>query len=689
MVADGDSSSRYCSENDSEDKYDHENENEECIVVHGDNDSNCLKISKVYSEEPRLEIARSGVVAKRLTPTLIAYPSVVLAKKSDTSVDTKRRSLENASNSSLSVMKEKKSHKELSYKSGRKEENLRIEGNGNSSKVVEREKNVPVLSMKNNDSTRDTVETIKASVDSKNINTASSSKTRLKTKTKTKRKTKTNTKTKATDVLLDSDFEISKKYNLDSTDMSLIYSLTPLLDPEYQENLNEERTLRESLSSLSSMSVERTLILDRSVGERRIYEEGCNYDWFDSSYDDDSDTYESFDEICAEMRDEVSSDSECFEILSKEGLPSDAIFELVESNGELFENGISESANEIIAELDACDTLASISSLLDEIFQRVCDTLFYRSFSRSFARSRVFNLISSSTLAKEDDGVFSRPQNAPRQTIFSRNHLEENSQLLIVHEIIHHVIDVHDESVGERSNVSPETIDCSFKSAKDIANVELKEGRDATESAAAAVFEFCTIASNVDDTALRLNFRVEKADCAKTIVDANEIIISNSSDLEKSENFLREGKQSDDRTVIDRYSKPSDSLITLLRNSSLACSESANSASNRDISTTSCSQSEEMLMESSNESDMTELANNLDVECTEYCTEFCMTKNHDKQDCFRLSPINEEVNDTMITNYRGDTEIDDGRHNATYTCFDFDFENDQGLELMNAIQNDR
>ncbi|XP_014481933.1 PREDICTED: uncharacterized protein LOC106748184 isoform X5 [Dinoponera quadriceps] len=142
------------------------------------------------------------------------------------------------------------------------------------------------------------------------------------------------------------------KYNLDSTNMSLIYSLTPSMavdDDDTSQDLAAERS-----------------------------SDGSDYIWMESTTGGSAEAVKSSLVDCPY---ETSGSSDCEQPLSASSgsdileLPSRTVFELNDIDGEVFHSGINESTNEIIAELNASspdDSVRVARCILAEVVECVC-----------------------------------------------------------------------------------------------------------------------------------------------------------------------------------------------------------------------------------------------------------------------------------------------------------------------------
>ena len=542
VVADRDWSGRYGSE--SENENDRESRNEVCVARRRRD----YRVSDNYQSQPRLEITRSNVIAERMTPIIIPYTPSAIPSNVSSLIDCKCRFFENIPNT---VQSEDEGSKEASGKETRRDDlKHRSETIPPDGQVEEEDRRTLDCNVVNANST----EQIADLVNRIDLN-GPSSKTSLST-------------------LSRSDFKISTKYSLDSADMSLIYSLTPQMDSDSAEDA-DDITLRGSLSSLPSLSEHksgRDHVSSRSSEEKqrqRAWDErrrtlGDNREaiWLDPL--DDEDGYELCKIASPELAQNLSSNSDQSEIHSNCGsdlleLPADTVLELLETNGEYFRNGISNSANEIIAELDANDTYANISSLVAEILQRVC-TICSMQLHIECKPLRSSSPIVSCPLSILRNGMLK--ENAKHRTVLAAERLD--GDFLVVREIVYHVIDANETPLDE-------TLNYSSKKAKDTANVELKEARNSTineqpeilaidsppgdndqskkevcrsvevpltvtsisttetnrdepaMTEAEAILEFCTVARRKStgdaDDALDLNFRIETNNNAKAVAD--------------------------------------------------------------------------------------------------------------------------------------------------------------------------
>lgn len=362
MVTDRDSPSRYCSESDNE------IENEAYV----DRDRYYYQVT-----EPRIEIARSEVVAERLRPTIIEYhppsppppPILSIANNIDCSMmSTTCVGPESASNSFSS--KEENGKSNLDSTSSSSPENGGDEEAKNDTVI---ESNVYFESR---------MKRIAEMINRISARVGSSTKTIVYS-------------------LPCSNAETSTKYNLDPAYMSLMYSLTPT------EEINEATIQLGNKQDNADQSTD-------------------DFVWFDSLYNHEQTNVPKQVSTPIVNR-EVLFDSE---IQSNEGsdileLSNSTVLELIETNDEEFENNITDKANEIIAELNIND--------VNDVFEEPASTIAANlEFTDIQAKDELYpsqiSIIDSSlpinnhSRGKKDDG-------SPPPSIF------------VINELIHHVVD--------------------------------------------------------------------------------------------------------------------------------------------------------------------------------------------------------------------------------------------------------
>ncbi|EFN85994.1 uncharacterized protein LOC105181901 isoform X2 [Harpegnathos saltator] len=282
------------------------------------------------------------------------------------------------------------------------------------------------------------------------------------------------------------------KYNLDATNMSLIYSLTPSIAVDHEDSGNDDNTSQDlaersdwhgsdaTRSDGSDASRDYIWMESTSVDVKPLPD--CPYDCREASSDSGS---------CELDPRSASSGSDILE------LPSCTVLELSDIDGEVFHNGINESTNEIIADLNASGETMRYDSLL--IARLIVTEVIENVYILSYLDSSIYNLG-------------------------------------IVKEVVHNLIDnYHREcllltdgcALGESCEscdvlATSTTADddvCQIKSflgnsSPDFRRDDRAEAREQGDRSS-AVMEFCTVAKRLplvvaDDRTLELNFRVLK-----------------------------------------------------------------------------------------------------------------------------------------------------------------------------------
>ncbi|XP_031367056.1 interaptin isoform X1 [Apis dorsata] len=650
---DPDSSSRYYSHN----EYKNKIENEVCVVRKRD-----YSVAELYRCEPRLEIVRSDIIAKRLVTTLIEYyprpPIISIDEEVNYSIGTKYNDLEQVSN--LVYLEDKKMPKEL-YNKKKPKVCRSLKWKNNENLLDFCDKNSDVLG-KNRD----------AKTNLKSIDTSSVE--RIAEMVNCIRSNVSPSKTRLS-ALSRSGLKISTKYSLDPTDMSLIYSLTPFInsdDHEHSSNKMLDEWLRLSPFILKNDNDLKQNCFSRSSKEKNFKnEQWNNEDCLDDKSDNyiwsdfDGERYESSNGICPEiMNNDLYFDNGHLENRSNESLDTldlPEVRELIETTDEFFQNGISDSANEIIAELNVNDTYVTIYYLLNEIFEKVYDILSdvneqYRSLSSSVSEH-----LSTSTSCLSVKNNDYEKENEKYQS-------NQNASIVVVHEIIHHVIDMYDEfkNVKANKNVDLKEIEncytmnhedgqqinnlitsnndelekASFRNEQTalIASANLieineknNESLETAEEAdelmeADAIFEFHTIVkkkqTNINDKAFELNFRVEKNHNIENIIENK---ISRKHDIE-------------DNKVENLFILPSNTTVSPTNIINIEQDRNSNNSLEND---------------KRKRLHITDVSDPIDtcIDCI-HCMKF-YTVNYD-QECPSLISINEEESNEEITNLNYD-----------------------------------
>nr|XP_033322366.1 protein hu-li tai shao isoform X1 [Megalopta genalis] len=572
---DRDSWSRYCSESENGQEIKNENcvDKKECVS------QVCNQHGYGCGHEPRLEIARSGIIAKRLIPTIISYSSKAVSQKIDTLIDS---SFEPC----FSKMKKKKKIKRRKKKGVMKKqagESLWNAGRGSVDQTISG------IIEKNNEDVAMNYKLVEVNVSKGVAEIVSDSDTDGCSK-----ETRSNGFSRSA-------VQISTKYNLNTADMTLLYSLTPSIDSECPDNVDVE-------TNNDHIRYNHRVRLNLEKQEFRNFENCPDLIWSDD-FADENGKYQLLEDArafkFAGRNNNYSFKSEQTEVYSHEEsdiskFPGSSVLELLETNANDFRNDISISANEIIAELDANDIYASISCLVAEIFETVCTVCGERSidqrglldipastfastsvctststpistststptsvsvsistFSPSFSRR-----LSSSTLLSIVENEIYHPTEKDTRIRRKNSWIEndnENRPLSVVREIVHHIIDTNDqvERIYENTATIVETTvpDWSYKKAKNNVNVGLietdntrniigsvqgpftanfdtsvemdKENNESIDSTD-VVFEFHTIArrnlAKDNEKHIELNFRVEPSHDGRGTVDGSKAV---------------------------------------------------------------------------------------------------------------------------------------------------------------------
>jgi len=288
------------------------------------------------------------------------------------------------------------------------------------------------------------------------------------------------------------DTDTCVKYNLDSTNMSLIYSLTPPAAVDQDESGNDDtsRDLAEHSSEWQSDST-------RSDNDEPL----SDYIWIEPTMKTECikftrDGKSSSDSSYAELEQPERHSASGSDILE---LPSCTIRELKDIDGEVFLNGINESANEIIADLNASDEVSSLCDAVEiarqiiaEIIESIYILLHLDSsiYDLGIMREMVCNLINS---YRRECSLIESADQACMSDVFTT---------------IDNDVDNICRIKGFLGNLSSDFDDNDNRDYE----MEIHEtnGRESP-----AVIEFCTVAKKlpivaVDNGALELNFRVIK-----------------------------------------------------------------------------------------------------------------------------------------------------------------------------------
>lgn len=292
------------------------------------------------------------------------------------------------------------------------------------------------------------------------------------------------------------------KYNLNSTNMSLIYSLTPPADVGHEENDNDDTswdlaTCRD-LWDLESLS---------DSFSYNSYEPLADYIWIEPITANDSANLQRPEERGSSSG-SSNLDLEQLEQLERHSangsdileLPRCTILELKDIDGEVFHNGINESANEIIADLNASDeaslpddALHVARYIIAEIIESVCILSYLDSsiYDLGVIKEVVRRLIDSYRYE------YSLIELADRTRVTDTSTASDNDNICRIKSFL--------------GNLSSDFHYTSRVKQAEEMNLSMQEKEDQSYS---AIIEFCTVAKKlpaiVDDKALELNFRILK-----------------------------------------------------------------------------------------------------------------------------------------------------------------------------------
>ncbi|KAL6423667.1 hypothetical protein ACFW04_010288 [Cataglyphis niger] len=324
------------------------------------------------------------------------------------------------------------------------------------------------------------------------------------------------------------DTDTCVKYNLDSTNMSLIYSLTP---PAAQEESGNDDTLAERSSEWQS-------------------------DTTRSDNDDALDDYVWIEPIT--IKTECSKASQCLEnrrTMSSNGsnsdsvserysasgsdileLPSCTVLELEDIDGEVFHNGINESANEIIADLNAApDEEAPSSNDALQIAQHILAEIIESVYILLFLDSSIYDLKVAKEVVRQF--IYSCCYEYSLTDFIGRTPVSDVSR------IIDNDIDNICRMKGFLENLS----DCAGYKEMTIYEKE--------DPGSSAVIEFCTVAKRPPiekPSTLALNFRIIKIspdETTDTLLDTCRVFDENSIDNDCGSTEIDKTKYNENATV--------------------------------------------------------------------------------------------------------------------------------------------
>lgn len=288
------------------------------------------------------------------------------------------------------------------------------------------------------------------------------------------------------------DTDTCVKYNLDSANMSLIYSLTPPAAVDQDESGNDD-TSRDVTERSSDWQSDSRSDNDEPLSDYIWIEPTTKAEGIKSARDrrssSSSNSYAELEQPMSENHSASGSD-----ILE---LPSCTIRELKDIDGEIFLNGINESANEIIADLNAsdeapsCDAVEVAREIITEIIESIYVLLHLDSsiYDLSVVRQIVRNLIDN---YRHECSLVESADRVCVSDVFTT---------------IGNDVDSICRIKGFLGNLSSDYDNRDYEMRIHAGETEDRES--------SAVIEFCTVAKKlpivtVDNGVLELNFRVVK-----------------------------------------------------------------------------------------------------------------------------------------------------------------------------------
>lgn len=244
---------------------------------------------------------------------------------------------------------------------------------------------------------------------------------------------------------------ISSKYNLDSENMSIIYSLTPT-------NESDDVAIKKKVKRMESCNTE----------DRSVHDEESDYMWVDlvtsETKQDGFGSNETIDLLDSSMESLNNVSDQGSDILE---LPYSTVKELRETEGASFNRDIRSVANQIIADLGDIEMYAKASNFVDEILYDISCLKLDRNYSEKELSDVVQEKLEALGVAKDianrlvSDLPCYEHKDAP----------SSNDEVIVVQEIVHHVIDNLASSES-----SPDSY--NWKRVKESTNSELKEMQD-------------------------------------------------------------------------------------------------------------------------------------------------------------------------------------------------------------------
>ncbi|XP_066586227.1 uncharacterized protein hts isoform X2 [Prorops nasuta] len=232
--------------------------------------------------------------------------------------------------------------------------------------------------------------------------------------------------------------DLSLKYNLDSTKMSLIYSLTPSSELETSHWVSTDTFNGLDDSTFDNPSIQFDYTVDDNVStDGSTRDEISDYIWCDLETGTNFGDCKSVD-CDLNNSDHVESDNSSNQGSDILELPTSTVLQLKENNEEVFCNGINSTVNEIIDELYVREACVYVANIVDEILKN----------ASQFLENKKVN--------KEEEFMDVKAAE-----------VEDDGKLFVISEIIHHIIDQADFAPKSSSKLLNE-VEFSFETPVDI-----------------------------------------------------------------------------------------------------------------------------------------------------------------------------------------------------------------------------
>ena len=350
------------------------------------------------------------------------------------------------------------------------------------------------------------------------------------------------------------DTDFSFKYSLDSTNMSLIYSLTPT--PEDDSQCDDQRD-EECTMCNENLSIDKPTSLHSSATS--VHDEDSEFIWQDifANKKNINETIDLSPEIeCASdiICDEDHESNNGSDILE---LPKSTILELKEINDESFKQDISKSADEILADLRDAEIFVCASNIVDEVLDAVSRIDFTEAL-RAIEDERNNPPVDHCNCNEFHDSTLAQPLDSSEQMNGSvnLNKGEENfgspisqesceksdspinsgsdDSVVVIDEIVHHIVNKRRKNRSSRDNSGifyskllkestnigiVKEMQTSFEANNTITIDDTVIVNDDDEQSS-MIIEFSSFGrSNLSENSLELNFGIENDEEKKNCIN--------------------------------------------------------------------------------------------------------------------------------------------------------------------------